>query len=39
MVSCQVTTRLTLVIEGLSTILLPDGLDYLDGYWGLILGD
>ena len=33
----QVATGLTLVIVGVSAILLLDRLDYLGGYWGLIL--
>ena len=35
----QVATGLTLVIVGVSAILLLDRLDYLGGYWGLILGE
>ena len=39
MVPWQVATGLTLVIAGVSAILLLDRLDYLAGYWGLILGE
>ena len=39
MVPWQVATGLTMVIAGVSAILLLDRLDYLDGYWGLILGE
>ena len=35
----QVATGLTLVIGGVSAILLLDRLDYLAGYWGLVLGE
>ncbi|MCY4597949.1 MAG: hypothetical protein OXC19_24515 [Bryobacterales bacterium] len=37
MVPWQVAAGLTLVIAGVSAILLLDRLDYLAGYWGLIL--
>ena len=36
MVPWQVATGLTMVIAGVSAILLLDRLDYLAGYWGLI---
>ena len=39
MVPWQVATGLTLVIGGVSAILLVDRLDYLAGYWGLVLGE
>ena len=39
MVPWQVATGLTLVIAGVSAILLLDRLDYLAGYWGLVLGE
>ena len=39
MVPWQVATGLTLVIGGVSAILLLDRLDYLVGYWGLVLGE
>ncbi|MCY4372295.1 MAG: hypothetical protein OXC31_00900, partial [Spirochaetaceae bacterium] len=39
MVPWQVATGLTLVIAGVSAILLLDRLDYLSGYWGLILSE
>ena len=39
MVPWQVATGLTLVIGGVSAILLLDRLDYLAGYWGLVLGE
>ena len=37
MVPWQVATGLTMAIGGVATILLLDRLDYLAGYWGLIL--
>ena len=39
MVPWQVATGLTLVIAGGSAILLLDRLDYLAGYWRLILSE
>ena len=39
MVPWQVATGLTLVIGGVSAILLLDRLDYLADYWGLVLGE
>ena len=39
MVPWQVATACTMVIAGVSAILLLDRMDYLDGYWGLILTD
>ena len=39
MVPWQVATGLTMVIAGVSAILLLDRLDYLAGYWRLILGE
>ena len=39
MVPWQVAIGLTLVIGGVSAILLLDRLDYLVGYWGLVLGE
>ena len=39
MVPWQVATGLTLVIGGVSAILLLDRLDYVAGYWGLVRGE
>ena len=39
MVPWQVATGLTMVIAGISAILLLDRLDYLAGYWGLIFSE